>query len=84
MGICKGIIAVLGKGKHFAQSLIDQAAMKFKKIFEQTSDGGMSEKIEAVGENLFEVFDNSEDDEEQDEISSSLEWEIDEIIFPKM
>lgn len=84
MRICKGIIAVLRKGKDFAQSQIDQAAMKFKKIFEQSSDGGMSEEIETVGENLLEVFDDSEDDEEQDEISSFLECEIDEIIFPKM
>ncbi len=37
----------------------------------------MSGEIETVGENLLEVFDDSEDDEEQDEISSFLECEID-------
>lgn len=66
--IAKGIISIVRKGKHFAQSQIDQAAMKFKKIFQHGS--GISEEVEAVGQHLLEVFDES-DDEEEDQIGSS-------------
>ena len=71
MYVSKGIISILRRGKHFAHSQINQAAMKCRKIFQQSADGGISEEVEGVGQHLLEIFDDSDDDEEQDQVSSS-------------